>query len=115
MIAYKVVFKDSSGDLWSITKFRKRTNYRINEKAYPVKNTKLFVFSSVEAARKMAATNLYTEVWECEIPEPTEYKHRPAKYVHTREYVDVDWNYQTLFVPLETMFVDWVKLTKKVL
>ena len=62
MIAYKVVFKDSSG-LWSITNFRKRTNYRINEKAYPIKNTKLFVFSSLQAAQRMACTNLYTEVW----------------------------------------------------
>lgn len=123
---YKVVHQDDDGKLWSCgqsywTSGRDYiVQYKVGRKVFPTqKNSKLFVFGSLDAAKKFVYDTTRYVIYECYVTNPTLAK-RISGYTH---HISIFWELmqknphnEHLGDPAlnNTYYVDSVVLTKKI-
>jgi len=123
---YKVVYQDHEGKLWSCgqaywTSGREFiVQYKVGRKVLPTqKNSKLFVFGSLDAAKKFVYDTTRYVIYECYVTNPTLAK-RISGYTHRIagfwESLSKTPNHTTIGDPAinNTYYVDSVVLTKKI-
>jgi len=104
--------------LWP-EKFYFSVKYEIGKFAYPTqRNSKLFVFDNLEAARSFA--NYSEKIFECEVINPVKAKYISGFFTNVERFWDLKSKKKSLKRVAEqaiegTIFCDAVKLTREII